>query len=140
MSFFGVERLAFLYADGLHVETFDRREDFSRLIVDELGQHLEEHDSVGVDRVDGFARAVEELHLRRARRFRQRVDLDLLHERHGLVGLPVDLKAANPEADDVGRRLDDEVALRHVACVSRRKERYLPPLPLSGPGRPMSTR
>ena len=67
----GVERLALLDADGLHVEAFERREHVGRLFVHELRQHLEERDGVGVDRVDRLAGAVEELHLRRVGRLRQ---------------------------------------------------------------------
>ena len=63
-------------------------------------------------------------------RLGQRVDLDLLHERHGLVGLPVHLEPAQEVIDAVGRRLDDEVALRHVARVTRREKQVFAALAL----------
>ena len=61
---------------------------------------------------------------------RERIDLDLLHERHGLVGLSVHLEAAQEVTDAVGRRLDDEVTLRHLARVARREEEVLAALAL----------
>ena len=83
-----------------------------------------------MDRVDRLARAVEELHLRRVGRLRQRIDLDLLHQRDGLVGLAVHLEAAQEVIDAVGRRLDDEVTLRHFARVSRREKQIFAALAL----------
>ena len=132
----GAERLALLDADRLHVEALQRREDIRRLLVHQLREHLEERDGVGVDRVDRLARAVEELHLAAGvRRLRQRINLDLLHQRDGLVGLSVHLEAAQEVIDAVGRRLDDEVTLGHLARVTRRQEQILAALALVRPER-----
>ena len=48
----GLERLALLDADRLHVEAFERREHVGRFFVHQLGELFEERDRVGVDGVD----------------------------------------------------------------------------------------
>ena len=95
-------------------------------------EHLEEGDVVGVDCVDRLTRAVEEFHFRRVSRLCERIDLDLLHQRHRLVGLSVYLEPAQEIIDAICRRLDDEVTLRHLARVVRRKEEVFAALSFVG--------
>ena len=54
----GVERLSFLDADRLHVEALQRSENLGRLLLDELGEHLEERDGVRRDRVEPLRNSI----------------------------------------------------------------------------------
>src|SRR5262249_34343561 len=120
-----LEFLAVLDTDRLHLEPFDRREDFRWLFVDELRERFVEREAVRVDGVHFLPRAVDELHRRRGVLLRQRIDLELLHQGDGFIRLPILLESAQSEEHAVSGRLDDEVSGRRLAGVSRRYQEIL---------------
>jgi hypothetical protein len=60
------------------------------------------------------------------------VDLQLLHQRDGLVVLAVDFEPTQAEEHVEGRRLDHEVPIGHLTDVARRQEQVLAALALVG--------
>src|SRR5262245_52944132 len=107
------------------MEALERREDLCRLFVYQRGKLLEETDSVGVDRVDRLTGTVQEFHFRRIVFLCERIDLELLHQRYGLIGFAVDFETANEVGDTVGRGSNDKVAFRHCSLIAGWKKKIL---------------
>ena len=129
------EGLALFDADRGKQAAGFRIEHVERLLLDDFVEVLIEAVVVGMDGVEGLARAADEFQLRRVVLFRERIDAEVLL--HVLSG---DIKAlgdggAHEDPDVVGSGLDHEIAIRHLALVAGWQDQVLAALALVGTGR-----
>lgn len=107
-------------ADALYLKPFERPKDITGLLIDELREKFEVVEVVGEQRIDCFARTVQELHWRRRRRFGERIDFDLLHQSDGLIRLAFDLKSSYSEQDGIRGGLRDKISFGSISAEARR--------------------